>query len=253
MQDLSKYKILVVEDDDDSRQILLEFLSIIGFKASGVGEGYTALKKIRASKPDLVFLDIMMPRVNGFIVLKTLKEENIHVNIIVLTALSDLKSVKTASAYEISDYIAKPYKFEELRHKIEKVLNIPLIDKQNENSDLKYSINTDENHIYIVFEGNITYDSLIPVKIELPRTISQLKVEKFKYILDLRDTDPDSFSIQSIDMLFEICYKCGIEYISETRLIVTDEKVKKLIIKSKFGQNAVFVKNKIEVKKSYSE
>jgi len=251
MMDLSKYKLLVIEDDVDSRQILIEFLNTIGFEPQGVGDGFSAIKKIKLMRPDLIFLDIMMPRLDGFGVLKKLQEENIKVKTIVLTALDKRENVETTLKLGVDDYIVKPYNFDDLTHKIEKVMGIPIFENSDKSRNFKHSIEVENNLIYIKFEGDVTEANLLLVKVELLKSIKSLSSSNPKFILDLRDTNPDSYDLKSLSILFTICYGFGIKYISDMRFVVGDEKIKNLFRADKTGRLTEIVNNKIEGKNAF--
>ena len=80
-------KILVVEDDLDIQELLKNFLQEVGYEISLAGDGVAALSVFSASQFDLVLLDIMLPKIDGFAVCELIRKQS-QVPIIMLTALS---------------------------------------------------------------------------------------------------------------------------------------------------------------------
>lgn len=121
--------ILIIDDDIKLCSVLSEELNEIGYNskyATSADEGLEFLEK--GSKVDLILLDLKMPEKDGFYVLRTLKEKRISVKVIVLTAYADVKSAIDSARLGASDFISKPYDFDELIITIRKVLQ-----KENEN------------------------------------------------------------------------------------------------------------------------
>ena len=104
-----KKKILLVEDDTALASVYRSRLELEGFEVEHVGNGELALSKVVEYKPDLVVLDAMMPKVNGFDVLDILRNtpETTNVRVIMLTALSQPKDKERAEALGADDYLVK--------------------------------------------------------------------------------------------------------------------------------------------------
>lgn len=115
--------ILIVDDDENLCSVLSEELTEIGYSTSYVTGAEDAIKFITADdKVDLVLLDLKMPDKDGFYVLKHLKENNIRLKVIVLTAYADVKSAIDSARLGATDFISKPYDLDELIITIRKVL-----------------------------------------------------------------------------------------------------------------------------------
>jgi len=102
-------KILLVEDDEGLAQVYVTRLDIEGFDVRRVPNGEDALAAALEFKPDLILLDVMMPKVNGFDVLDILRNtpETTNVKIIMLTALSQESDRKKAEEMGVDDYLVK--------------------------------------------------------------------------------------------------------------------------------------------------
>lgn len=102
-------KILLVEDDDALANVYLMRLRAEGFDVKRVANGEDALAAAKDQKPDLVLLDVMMPKVSGFDVLDILRNtpETANLRIIMLTALSQESDKQRAQGLGVDDYLVK--------------------------------------------------------------------------------------------------------------------------------------------------
>ena len=102
-------KILLVEDDDGLAQVYLTRLETEGFLVKRVPNGEDALAAALEFKPELILLDVMMPKVSGFDVLDILRNtpDTINVKIIMLTALSQESDRQKAESMGVDDYLVK--------------------------------------------------------------------------------------------------------------------------------------------------
>ena len=120
---MSKKKILIVDDEDD----ILHFLELVlrekGYEVATAGSGYEALTRTQMEKPDLVLLDIMMPQMDGWEVLKLLRvdEETRRIPVAMLSARTEAKDRVQGLQEGAVDYICKPFSLKELLSKIEQV------------------------------------------------------------------------------------------------------------------------------------
>lgn len=104
-----KAKILLVEDDDTLAEIYRQRLQLEGFNTRRSKDGEEALKDAIEFNPDLILLDVMMPRMNGFDVLDILRntEQTKNMCIIMLTALSQPKDAERAKELGADDFLVK--------------------------------------------------------------------------------------------------------------------------------------------------
>jgi DNA-binding response OmpR family regulator len=102
-------KILLVEDDGTLASVYKSRLELEGFLVEHVANGELALSKAIDFKPDLIVLDAMMPKINGFDVLDILRNtpETMNVRVVMLTALSQPKDKQRAEALGADDYLVK--------------------------------------------------------------------------------------------------------------------------------------------------
>lgn len=105
---MNQYKALVVEDDNQLRTTLSEVLSQSGFIVSQAVDGMDALNKIEESRPDIVMLDVNMPRMDGLKCLTRIKELDPSIIVIVMTAYSAIEDAVKAIKEGAYNYLAKP-------------------------------------------------------------------------------------------------------------------------------------------------
>jgi len=117
-------KVLVVDDEEDVRSTLCEFLGEHGFAAVEAADGEEALAKSFTEKPDLILLDLRLPKVDGYQVCQTLKGNPITsvIPIIMVTALNATPQKVMGMEYGADDYIEKPFDLEELLARIRMVM-----------------------------------------------------------------------------------------------------------------------------------
>lgn len=128
--------ILVVDDNTTNLQVIGNLLSRSGYRLVMAESGLEALEVVRNSEPDLILLDIMMPRMNGFEVCDTLKSDpkTAHIPIIFVTAHGDHNSISTGFEKGGVDYIVKPYQIKELLARVN--THVTLIKQSNRLKEL---------------------------------------------------------------------------------------------------------------------
>lgn len=114
-------KILVIEDEESIRNIIRAFLEDAGYTAFVAGDGLEGVNKFHEKNPDLVLLDLMLPKMNGFTVCEILRKES-RTPIIMLTALDDDDSQLKGFDALADDYITKPFSMPVVMKHIEAVL-----------------------------------------------------------------------------------------------------------------------------------
>jgi two-component system cell cycle response regulator DivK len=117
-------KILVVEDDQDNREMVIKVLEHNGYRVIEAVDGQEAVKKAREEKPDLILLDIYLPKMDGYEVTRTLRgdQDLQYIPIIALTAHAMKGDREEALAIGCDGYITKPINVRELPKQIEHFL-----------------------------------------------------------------------------------------------------------------------------------
>ncbi len=122
--ELSDRHVLVVDDDDHTRVLLRDLCEGQGFRVTVACDGLEAWDAITADKPDLVLMDLMMPRRDGFSVLTSVRErEDLKdLPVIILTAIGDLDGKIRGMELGADDYVTKPFRLVELQTRINSAL-----------------------------------------------------------------------------------------------------------------------------------
>lgn len=114
-------KILLVEDEEVTREGVEEFLTVKGYDVVAVGDGKTAIDTFRHEGFDLVVLDIMLPGADGFEVLQTIRETS-ETSVLMLTAMDDESTQIMSFEERADDYMSKPFSLMVLEKRIEALL-----------------------------------------------------------------------------------------------------------------------------------
>jgi len=119
---MGKKKILVVDDEPDLREIIKTTLVVNGYEVVSAADGLEGLEKSKKEKPDLILLDIKMPKMDGYTMLRELKksEEMKSIPVIMLTVYDKMKDIFDLEG--VKGYIIKSSNDQELLSKISEVL-----------------------------------------------------------------------------------------------------------------------------------
>ena len=126
-EDLSKkHKILVVDDLPVNVQLLTTYLTSVGYDVVAARDGQEALDKTFATQPDLILLDVMMPKLNGFEVCERLKTDPTTriIPVIMVTALNEIEDKIKATEAGADDFVSKPFNKLELLTRVKSLLRI---------------------------------------------------------------------------------------------------------------------------------
>ena len=164
-------RILIVEDEPDILNLLAFNLEHSGFEIVKAEDGYEALEKVRTHSPDLVLLDLMLPKLDGLTVCKRIKENpgTRHLPVLMLTAKGEEGDKITGLELGADDYITKPFSPREL------ILRIKAVLRRSKPSG-KNIAEWKHNGVYINFE---TYEFRINGEKE------ELTATEFKLIKEL--------------------------------------------------------------------
>lgn len=111
-------RILIVEDDETIRDSIKAFLLSNSFLIDTAADGAAALEAVKKRLPDLVILDLTIPKISGESVCKEIKKDHPSLPIIILTAKNKSSDVLTGFGFGADDYISKPFELEELTARI---------------------------------------------------------------------------------------------------------------------------------------
>jgi two-component system alkaline phosphatase synthesis response regulator PhoP len=118
-------KILIADDNENIREALTYLLEDEGYTFSVAKDGAVALKKIREVTPDILFLDIMMPEINGYDVCRTIKNDPDlkKTYVIMLTAKGQVDEQERCKEIGADEYVVKPFSPMEILAKINNILD----------------------------------------------------------------------------------------------------------------------------------
>jgi len=118
----SKVDILVVDDEEMMRELLEDVLALEGYSVATAEDGKAALARVKECNPLLLISDIKMPRMNGFELLKAVKERYPKMRVIIMTGYSDDFTVKDALRLNADEYIIKPFNTQDITAVVKSVL-----------------------------------------------------------------------------------------------------------------------------------
>lgn len=114
-------KVLIVDDEERMTRVIADYLRIKGYDTAEAADGEEALRQFAAFKPDLVLLDVMMPKMDGWEVCSRIRQQS-SVPIIMLTARGEEEDELKGFSLGVDEYIAKPFSLKILLARIEAVL-----------------------------------------------------------------------------------------------------------------------------------
>jgi DNA-binding response OmpR family regulator len=115
-------KILFVDDDVELRKMTHEALTSAGYPADEAEDGLEAIEKLRASKYDLVILDVNMPGKSGLELLQYVRRNFPRIRVIMMTGLQERAVTAESLKLGANDFISKPFTIDHLLHSIQRVL-----------------------------------------------------------------------------------------------------------------------------------
>lgn len=137
MEVLLMAKILIVEDDLDIQELLQNFLQEAGYEVSIANDGVEAVSLFSTAHYDLILLDVMLPKIDGFTVCELIRKQS-QIPIIMLTALSGEKEQIKGLDLQVDDYITKPFSMPVLVRKIAAVLRRSNMIPNQEHQTISY-------------------------------------------------------------------------------------------------------------------
>ncbi len=118
----AKNRILVVDDEEALRVVLSAELEGEGYQVTSAADGQEAINILTSNEFDLILLDIKMPNVDGFEVLKFVKDHWPKTKVVMLTGFADLKNAIESKKLGAEDFVSKPYDLVDLLTTVERVL-----------------------------------------------------------------------------------------------------------------------------------
>jgi two-component system alkaline phosphatase synthesis response regulator PhoP len=119
---MNKPRILLVEDEEHILEMLKLNLELEGYEVFCAVEGKQALRYFKGTKYDLVILDVMLPEIDGFGICRSIRSENKHIPILMLTAKSSIGDKLEGLSIGADDYLTKPFVLEEFLLRVQNLL-----------------------------------------------------------------------------------------------------------------------------------
>lgn len=144
--------VLVVDDEDGVNALIVDALHLAGFATESARHGQEALRIIRERRPDLVILDLSMPRMDGLEVLERVRSAGDRTPVIILTARQDRDDVRTGFELGADDFVRKPFGIEELVLRVRAVLR--RVEPEADRSPLRAGdLSVDEDRHLVLVHG----------------------------------------------------------------------------------------------------
>src|SRR5580765_8061286 len=132
-------KILIIDDDEELCELVSEYLTVEGFEIACVNDGQTGLEKALSGEYDMAILDVMLPKMNGFDVLRSLREES-KLPVIMLTARGDDMERIVGLEIGADDYLPKPFNPRELAARLRAILRRAAVIEDGETGNEKLDV-----------------------------------------------------------------------------------------------------------------
>ena len=129
-----KYRILIADDNQANCELLEAYLDGVDCEIALAADGQQALDQVQQFQPDLILLDVMMPKLSGFEVCKQIKSDPATKNVMILmvTALNELGDIERAVDAGTNDFLSKPVNRVELIKRVENMLQLKDVTDENE-------------------------------------------------------------------------------------------------------------------------
>ncbi|MEK4031174.1 response regulator transcription factor [Pseudobacillus sp. FSL P4-0506] len=196
-----KKKILIVEDEKKIARILSLELEHEGYEVEAVENGKEALKRVKEGEWNLVLLDVMLPEMSGFEVLRRVRLEDEKTPIILVTARNSVYDKVNGLDHGANDYITKPFEMEELLARVRSALRV---------SELKMKLNS-TNSLKIIDDLEVDDVARSVFRANLSVELTRREFDLLVFMMD------HSNQVLSRDQLLNAVW--GFDYVGETNVV----------------------------------
>lgn len=148
-----KKKILLLEDDEILNETITEYLEDNNFEVTSVSDGYDAYDKIYENSYDLLLLDVKVPSIGGFDMLKELRDKGVTTAAIFVTSLNSIDDLTKGYDSGCDDYIKKPFELKELLIRVDALLKRDFFHTSNEKLEIDKNIQYDIDANILFVDG----------------------------------------------------------------------------------------------------
>lgn len=209
--------ILVVDDEPNIIRLARMYLEQDGFRVIDIGDGEIALEKIQELRPDLILLDLMLPKVDGMEVCRRLRSQRDYTPILMLTARGNDIDKILGLELGADDYMTKPFNPREMVARVRAILRRgQILDRDDEN---------------IIHIGDLSIDSARH-EVRIKDVLVELRIQEFKLLKVLIE---NVGIVLTRDKLLELAW--GFDFYGETRTV--DVHIAKL--RKKLSQSSITI------------
>lgn len=122
MEAVEKKRVLVIEDEAHIADGIRLNLNLQGYEVAVAPDGIEGLEKWRSWNPDLIILDVMLPMIDGFSILKTIRQEDEKIPVLILSARGDTRDKVKGLRYGVDDYLSKPFDLDEFLLRVARLI-----------------------------------------------------------------------------------------------------------------------------------
>jgi DNA-binding response OmpR family regulator len=199
-------KVLIAEDELHIREGLCEILEKEGYEVVAAEDGEQAWQQYQQVNPDFVCLDIMMPKMNGYDVCRQIRQQNVHIPIIFITAKTEEVDKVLGLELGADDYISKPFGVKEVVARVRAVTRRCLMVAKTQSTNFQMA------------EWNIQPEALKAVSAEKEIDLSLREIKILNLLYERRG------EVISRDEMFDVCW--GRSYMPNSRTL--DQTISKL-------------------------
>lgn len=190
-------KVLVVDDDDRIRSLLLDTLSALGYHALGAKNGEEALTLLETEKLDMVITDVRMPKMNGLSLLKNIKNRNPLLPVLIITGYNFTYTKDQAMEGGADGFLAKPFRIGKIEELMRKALGIKTTTKEKPYRLKKILVVDDDDQLrnmLLEVLGSLDY---FPIGVEDgEKALNQLRIQDFDLVVsDIRMPKMDGLTL----------------------------------------------------------
>ncbi|MCK9490626.1 MAG: response regulator transcription factor [Sulfurimonas sp.] len=148
-----KKKLLLLEDDLALNETVVDYFESLGFSITPVYDGNSALDAIYENNFDLLLLDVNVPDINGFEILKNIREQGSTTPAIFITSLNSMRDLESGYDSGCDDYIRKPFALKELKLRVETILKRDFFHSRSDKIEIDENIYYDTKSDLLSIDG----------------------------------------------------------------------------------------------------